>query len=55
MTIIKKGSLLCKQNTNKLYEEKNVEIIYTLIKNITKTDKVGSVIANNTKMYTLSE
>lgn len=55
MTIIKKASLLCKQNTNKLYEEKNVEIIYTLVKNIIKTDTIGSVIANNTKTYTLSE
>jgi predicted ribosome quality control (RQC) complex YloA/Tae2 family protein len=55
MTIIKKAALLCKQNTNKLYQEKNIEIIYTLVKNITKTDKNGTVIANNIKTYTLFE
>ena len=47
--IIKTGALLCKNNTNKLKSMKNVEIIYTQIKNITKTDCEGCVITRNTK------
>ena len=39
--VIKTGALLCKNNTNKLKSMKNVEIIYTQIKNITKTDIEG--------------
>lgn len=48
-TIIKKGALLCKINTNKLKNEKNVEVIYTPIKNVVKTEIKGSVITKNTK------
>ena len=48
--IIKTGALLCKNNTNKLKNLKNIEIIYTNIKNITKTDISGCVITENTKM-----
>jgi predicted ribosome quality control (RQC) complex YloA/Tae2 family protein len=40
--VIKVGALLCKNNTNKLKSIKNVEIIYTYIKNIVKTD--GKVV-----------
>ena len=47
--IIKIGALLCKNNTNNLKSFKNVEIIYTQIKNITKTNKLGCVTATNTK------
>ena len=47
--IIKTGALLCKNNTNKLKSMKNVEIIYTQIKNITKTDIEGCVLTQNTK------
>lgn len=47
--IIKIGALLCKNNTNKLKCEKNVEIIYTFIKNITKTNVPGCVVTQNTK------
>jgi predicted ribosome quality control (RQC) complex YloA/Tae2 family protein len=47
--IIKKGALLCKNNTNKLKNLKNVEITYTYIKNIIKTDVLGCVITKNTK------
>ena len=50
--IIKVGALLCKNNTNKLKSMKNVEIIYTYIKNIVKTDVPGCVIAQNTKTIT---
>ena len=48
--IIKVGALLCKNNTNKLKSLKNVEIIYTFIKNITKTNIEGCVITKNTKI-----
>ena len=47
--IIKMGALLCKNNTNKLKTQKNVEIIYTQIKNITKTAIAGCVQTTNTK------
>ena len=47
--IVKKGALLCKDNTNKLKNIKNVEITYTYVKNITKTDIPGCVITQNTK------
>ena len=47
--IIKMGALLCKQNTNKLKTEKKVEIIYTLCKNIIKTEVAGCVITKNSK------
>ena len=47
--VIKTGALLCKNNTNKLKSMKNVEIIYTQIKNITKTEIEGCVLTQNTK------
>ena len=47
--IIKIGAILCKNNTNKLKSQKNVEIIYTQIKNITKTAIAGCVQTTNTK------
>jgi len=47
--IIKVGALLCKNNTNKLKSVNNVEIIYTYVKNVTKTDVPGCVITQNTK------
>jgi predicted ribosome quality control (RQC) complex YloA/Tae2 family protein len=48
--IIKIGAIICKNNTNKLKSIKGVEIIYTKIKNITKTDVEGCVFAENTKV-----
>ena len=48
-TIIKKGVLLCKQNTLKLRDMNNIKFIYTRIGNITKCTDDGSVISNNTK------
>lgn len=51
--IIKIGGLLCKKYTNKLKNEKHVEIIYTNIKNIIKTDIPGCVITKNTKKIIL--
>ena len=47
--IAKLGALMCKNNTNKLKNLRNVEIIYTCIKNVTKTDIEGCVITTNTK------
>jgi hypothetical protein len=40
--VIKQGALLCKQYS-RLKSMKNVEIIYTKIENVVKTDIVGSV------------
>jgi len=50
--IIKVGALLCKNNTNKLKNISNVDIIYTEIKNITKTSIPGCVTTQNTKTIT---
>lgn len=47
--IIKVGALLCKNNTNKLKSISNVEIIYTQIKNVTKTNIPGCVTTQNIK------
>ena len=47
--IITAGALLCKNNTNKLKNFKNVEIIYTKIEHITKTKTPGCVLTENTK------
>lgn len=48
-SIIKKGSLLCKQNTKRVANLSNVEIIYAPIKNITKTRLAGEVIVSKYK------
>ena len=48
-TIIKKGALICKQNTSKLINSTGVEIIYTSVKNITKTNIDGCVITDKIK------
>jgi predicted ribosome quality control (RQC) complex YloA/Tae2 family protein len=52
MTICKKGALLCKLNTSKLKKQSNVEIIYTKICNVTKTNIDGLVHTINTKTMT---
>jgi predicted ribosome quality control (RQC) complex YloA/Tae2 family protein len=44
--IIKMGALLCKNNTNKIKNIKNIEILYTKIENIEMTDVQGKVITN---------
>jgi predicted ribosome quality control (RQC) complex YloA/Tae2 family protein len=46
--IITQGAVLCKSNS-KFKSDKNIEVIYTKIKDVVKTDILGSVIANNTK------
>jgi predicted ribosome quality control (RQC) complex YloA/Tae2 family protein len=53
LTICKKGGLLCKLNTPKLKKQKNVEIIYTKIGNVTKTNIDGLVHTTETKTKTL--
>lgn len=44
--IIKQGAVLCKQKS-KCYDKTNVN--YTIIKNITKTDIIGTVLTSNLK------
>ena len=46
--IVTQGAVLCKSNS-KSKSDKNVDINYTFIKNITKTDIPGTVITNNVK------
>jgi predicted ribosome quality control (RQC) complex YloA/Tae2 family protein len=48
-SIIKIGAQLCKQHTSKLSSLTNVEIIYTQLKNVTKTNVCGAVSVLNTK------
>ena len=48
LQIIKQGALLCKQNS-KHKSEKNVDVIYTALSNITKTKIIGQVETTNVK------
>ena len=48
-SIIEMGAALCKANTSKLTNIKNVAIIYTEVKNVTKTKTLGSVVTKNVK------
>jgi len=48
--IVKMGAFLCKTNTNKLKSLNNVEIVYTEIKNIQKTEIPGCVKISNKKI-----
>lgn len=50
--IIITGALLCKNNTNKLKTMKNVNIVYTKIRNIVKTDVPGCVVTKDTNVVT---
>lgn len=49
--IIKQGAVLCKQYSYPAV--KNLEIVYTKIKNITKTEKIGQVIPNPVSIITI--
>lgn len=49
-TIIKRGALLCKQNTNKLIHCKDVPFIYTKIDHVKKTNIEGCVTTEHTKI-----
>lgn len=53
LTICKKGSFLCKLNTPKLKKQSNVEIIYTKVSNITKTNIDGLVHTHDVKTLLL--
>jgi len=50
--ILRKGAELCKQNSREK-SGKNVEIVYTKIKNIEKTDIIGQVILNERNIITV--
>jgi len=51
MTVIKMGARLCKEHTNKLKHEKAIEINYTPVKNLIKSEKDGTVFTSHTKSY----
>jgi len=51
--MIKRGALLCKENTKKTVSMQNVNITYTQLKNVFKTTHVGSVITQNTNMISI--
>lgn len=48
--IVKMGALLCKMNTSKLKSLNHVEITYTHLKHIEKTDVPGCVITKLSKI-----
>jgi predicted ribosome quality control (RQC) complex YloA/Tae2 family protein len=48
LKIVKQGAVVCKENSG-YNKEKNVEIDYTFIKNVTKLDKPGAVTIINAK------
>jgi predicted ribosome quality control (RQC) complex YloA/Tae2 family protein len=47
--VVKQGAVLCKAHSVKVCQEKNVEIIWTTIDNVDKTDILGAVTTKNTK------
>jgi predicted ribosome quality control (RQC) complex YloA/Tae2 family protein len=47
--VINHAAMLCKMNSKTQYQ-KRTRIIYTLIKNVRKCDKIGSVQATNTSI-----
>lgn len=47
--IVNTGALLCKTNTSKMRSMNNVEVIYTEVENVEKTNIMGTVIALKTK------
>lgn len=50
--VLNKCAVLCKNYSN--YDQiKKIKVIYTEIKNVTKGDKVGSVMTHKTKTITL--
>lgn len=50
--IVKQGAILCKQHS-KYASAKNVEIIYTQVKNVEKMETMGSVSIQNEKMVVI--
>lgn len=51
--IIKAGAILCKKYTSKLKCVSDVDIIYTTIENVKKTEKIGCVNVENVKKITV--
>ena len=51
MTIVKMGSRLCKQHTNKLKNEISLQINYTEVKNLVKSEIEGTIFTSNLKTY----
>ena len=47
--IITQGAVLCKQYTSKIRSKQHVEIVFTKIKNLVKTEVPGQVIMVNSK------
>lgn len=47
--IIQRGAFICKNQTNKLRDKEDVEIIYTRLENVEKTDEPGCVKMHNFK------
>ena len=52
LKIATQGAVLCKQHS-KYASQKNLSIIYTRIKDIMKTEKIGCVIAHNQKVIVI--
>jgi predicted ribosome quality control (RQC) complex YloA/Tae2 family protein len=52
-SVIKRGALICKQNTSKLKSLQDVEFIYTNVKYVTKTKIPGLVTLTNQKTIIL--
>ena len=48
LSVVKQGAILCKQHS-KLKSIKNVEIVYTKIENVEKTEVFGKVQIKNSK------
>lgn len=48
LKIAKQGAILCKKNS-KYKSINNLEIVYTFVKNITKTETIGSVMITSEK------
>ena len=50
--IITPGALVCKEHS-KYKSQRNLEIIYTYVKNVEKTDTVGKVSITNSKIISV--
>jgi predicted ribosome quality control (RQC) complex YloA/Tae2 family protein len=51
-TIIKRGARLCKEHTTKLNNPDKIDIIYTCVKNVAKTEIIGCVTTKHAKTIT---
>lgn len=50
--VVKQGALLCKQHS-KYNNQKNIDIVYTIVKHVHKTDTLGTVQLQNEKIITV--